>query len=176
MPLLFHPTVFDNIKIAFENQIYDYDNLDGILVVTDRSDLLNMALMSREFSLSFQLTAGRKVTAEILLTSTTKDLSDEIMEVPNTDPGCNLSLRFYMEVEDIPNECQAIDSILKAIWGPDFQPVQSLSFIYGQESETYNNCIELQFKRQLTEEQMEDIPNLLSHLLQSAEELESFTV
>lgn len=173
---MFHPTVFDNIKIAIENQIYDYDNLDGILVVTDRTDLLNMALMSREFSLSFQLTTGRKVTAEIVLTSSTKDLSDEILEVPGTDPGCNLSLRFYMEIENIPAECQAIESILKAIWGPDFQPIQSLSFVYGQEGEIYNNCIELRFKRQITEEQMEDIPNLLSHLLQSAEELESFTV
>jgi hypothetical protein len=176
VPLLFHPTVFDNIKIAFENQIYDYDNLDGILVVTDRSDLLNMALMSREFSLSFQLTAGRSVTAEVFLTSSVKDLSDEILEVPNMDPGCNLSLRFYMEIEDIPAECQAIESILKAIWGPEFQPVQSLSFIYGQEGETYNNCIELRFKRQITEEQMEDIPNLLNHLLQSVEELETFSV
>lgn len=173
---MFHPTVFDNIKIAFENQIYNYDNLDGILIVTDRSDLLNMALMSREFSLSFQLATGRRVTAEVFLTSSVKDLGDEILEVPDTEPGCNLSLRFYMEIEDISSECQAIETILKAIWGPDFQPVQSLSFIYGQEGETYNNCIELQFKRQITEEQMEDIPNLLSHLLQSAEELESFSV
>lgn len=173
---MFHPTVFDNIKIAIENQIYDYDNLDGILVVTDRTDLLNMALMSREFSLSFQLTSGQRVTTEILLTSSTKDLSDEILEVPGTDPGCNLSLRFYMEIEEVQAECQAIESILKAIWGPDFQPIQSLSFVYGQEGETYNNCIELRFKRQITEEQMEDIPNLLSHLLQTTEELESFTV
>lgn len=173
---MFHPTVFDNIKITFENQIYDYDNLDGILVVTDRTDLLNMALMSREFSLSFQLTHSRSVTVEILLTSSVKDLSDEILETPNTDPGCNLSLRFYMEIEDIPTECPAIESVLKSIWGPEFQPVQSLSFIYGQESGTYNNCIELQFKRQITEEQMEDIPNLLKHLLQSAEELEALTI
>lgn len=173
---MFHPTVFDNIKITFENQIYDYDNLDGILVVTDRTDLLNMALMSREFSLSFQLTHSRNVTVEVLLTSSVKDLSDEILETPNTDPGCNLSLRFYMEIEDIPTECQAIESVLKSIWGPEFQPVQSLSFIYGQESQTYNNCIELQFKRQITEEQMEDIPNLLKHLLQSAEELEALTI
>lgn len=173
---MFHPTVFDNIKIAFENQIYDYDNLDGILVVTDRTDLLNMALMSREFSLSFQLTQSRNVTAEILLTSTVKDLSNEILEIPNTDPGCNLSLRFYMEIEDIPTECQAIETVLKSIWGPEFKPVQSLSFIYGQESAAYNNCIELQFKRQITEEQMEDIPNLLKHLLQTAEELEALTL
>ncbi|MEK3687176.1 MULTISPECIES: hypothetical protein [Paenibacillus] len=172
MPLLFHPTVFDNIKIAFENQIYDYDNLDGILVVTDRSDLLNLALMSREFSLSFKLTEGNNVTSEIMLQSSVKDLGDEIMETPGSDPGCTLLLRFYMEIDDVNVQCPAAEKILSTIWGPDFQPVQSLSFRYGQEGDTYNNCIELQFKRQITEEQMEDIPNLLKFLLQSAGELE----
>lgn len=172
MPLLFHPTVFDNIKIALENQIYDYDNLDGVLVVTDRSDLLNLALMSREFSLAFKLTEGLNVTSEILLQSTVKELGDEILETPGSDPGCSLFLRFYMEIEDVNVQCPAIEEILTTIWGPEFQPVQSLSFRYGQTDDTYNNCVELQFKRQITEEQMEDLPNLLKFLLQSAEELE----
>ncbi|WP_339222900.1 hypothetical protein [Paenibacillus sp. FSL H8-0332] len=172
MPLLFHPTVFDNIKIALENQIYDYDNLDGILIVTDRSDLLNLALMSREFSLAFKLTGGLNVTSEILLQSTVKDLGDEILETPGSDPGCSLLIRFYMEIEDVNEQCPAIEEILTRIWGPEFQPVQSLSFRYGQTDDTYNNCVELQFKRQITEEQMEDLPNLLKFLLQSAEELE----
>ncbi|MEK3762788.1 hypothetical protein [Paenibacillus sp. FSL R7-0337] len=172
MPLLFHPTVFDNIKIALENQIYDYDNLDGVLVVTDRSDLLNLALMSREFSLAFKLTGGLNVTSEILLQSTVKDLGDEILETPGSDPGCSLFLRFYLEIEDVNEQCPTIEEILTRIWGPEFQPVQSLSFRYGQTADTYNNCVELQFKRQITEEQMEDLPNLLKFLLQSAEELE----
>uniref|UniRef100_UPI00403FB5D9 hypothetical protein n=1 Tax=Paenibacillus sp. FSL H8-0332 TaxID=2954742 RepID=UPI00403FB5D9 len=169
---MFHPTVFDNIKIALENQIYDYDNLDGILIVTDRSDLLNLALMSREFSLAFKLTGGLNVTSEILLQSTVKDLGDEILETPGSDPGCSLLIRFYMEIEDVNEQCPAIEEILTRIWGPEFQPVQSLSFRYGQTDDTYNNCVELQFKRQITEEQMEDLPNLLKFLLQSAEELE----
>ncbi|OKP97358.1 hypothetical protein [Paenibacillus sp. P46E] len=169
---MFHPTVFDNIKIAFENQLYDYDNLDGILVITDRTDLLNLALMSREFSLSFKLTDGRNVTSEVVLLSSVKELSDEILETPGSNPGCSLLLRFYMEIEDVNVQCPAIDDVLSAIWGPDFQPVQSLSYLYGQDADTYNNCIELQFKRQITEDQMEDIPNLLKFLLQSAEELE----
>lgn len=169
---MFHPTVFDNIKIALENQIYDYDNLDGILVVTDRSDLLNLALMSREFSLSFKLTEGNHVTSEIVLQSTVKELSDEILETPGSDPGCSLLLRFYMEIDDVNEQCPEVEKILTTIWGPDFQPVQSLSFCYGQEGDTYNSCTELQFKRQITEDQMEDIPNLLKFLLQSAEELE----
>jgi hypothetical protein len=153
--------------------MYDLDNLDGTLMVTDRADLLDLAMMSREFSLSFQLTEGRNVTSEIVLSSSLRDLSDEILEIPDTTPGCNLQLRFYMEIADIETECQAIQSVLNSVWGPELQPVQSLSFIYGQEGKAYNNCIELKFKRQITEEQMEDIPNLLKHLLQSAEELEA---
>ncbi|MEC0167823.1 hypothetical protein [Paenibacillus graminis] len=169
---MFHPTVFDNIKIAFENQIYDYDNLDGILTVTDRADLLNLALMSREFSLSFKLAGSRNVTSQVVLLSSVKELGDEILETPGSDPGCVLVLRFYMEIQNVNGQCAAAQQILNSVWGPDFQPVQSLSYRYGQEGDTYNNCIELKFNRQITEEQMEDIPNLLKFLLQSAEELE----
>lgn len=169
---MFHPTVYDNLKIALENQIYDFDNLDGLLVVTDRSDLLDLALMSREFSLSFKLTDGHKVTAEIILQSSLKELSDEILETPDTSPGCRLLLRFYMEIEDVDVQCPAVEDTLTTIWGPDFKPVQSLSYCYGQEEGIYNNCIELQFKRHITEEQMEDLPDLLQFLLQSAGELE----
>lgn len=169
---MFHPTVFDNIKIAFENQLYDYDNLDGILIITDRTDLLNLALMSREFTLSFKLTDGFKITSEVVLLSSVKELSDEILETPGSDPGCSLELRFYMEVEDVDTECPAIERILSSIWGPELKPVQTLSFSYGAEGSTYHNCVQLEFNRQITEEQMEDIPDLLKHLLQSAKQLE----
>ncbi|CQR53809.1 hypothetical protein [Paenibacillus riograndensis] len=169
---MFHPTVFDNIKIAFENQIYDYDNLDGILIVTDRADLLNLALMSREFSLSFRLAGSQNVTSQVVLLSSVKELSDEILETPGSDPGCGLVLRFYMEIRNVNVQCAAAQRILSSIWGPDVQPVQSLTYRYGQEDGTCNNCIELKFNRQITEEQMEDIPHLLEFLVQSAEELE----
>ncbi|MNC84312.1 hypothetical protein D3C75_1388060 [compost metagenome] len=50
--------------------------------------------------------------------------------------------------------------------------MQTLSFSYGAEGSTYHNCVQLEFNRQITEAQMEDIPDLLKFLLQSAEELE----
>ncbi|KGE18974.1 hypothetical protein [Paenibacillus wynnii] len=170
---MFHPTVFDNVKYAFENQIYDLDNLDGIIEVTDRADLLDLALMSREFRVSFKLKDSEKVTSQVVLLSSIKDLGDEILEVPGASPGCTLLLRFYMEVEDESDQCEDIQNTLFAIWGPDLQPIQTLSFIYEQEQETCNNTIELKFKRQINEDQMEDIPELLKHMIQSAEELET---
>lgn len=169
---VFHPTIFDNIKIALENQLYDYDNLDELLVITDRADLLDLALMSREFSLSFRLTEGRHVTAGIVLRSSVKELSDEILETPDGRPGCTLTLRFEMEIHNVDVQCPAVEEILTTIWGPELRPVQSLRFRYGEDSSIYNNCVELQFRRQLTEDQMEDLPELLNYLLQSTEELE----
>lgn len=169
---VFHPTVFENIKVSLENQIYDYDNLDGILVVTNRSDLLDLALMSREFNLSFKLAGSSKVTSELVLRSSVKDLSDEILEVPDSVPGCNLLLRFHLEIGDIPTQCSAIEQILTGIWGPELTPVQSLSFPFGSNSGLYTCCVSLTFKRQINEEQMDDLPELLEFLLRSAEELE----
>lgn len=169
---MFHPTVFDNIKVALENQLYDYDNLDELLVITDRSDLLDLALMSREFSLTFKLTGGSHVTAGIVLRSTVKELSDEILETPGGLPGCTLTLRFEMEINDVKVQCPAVEEILTKIWGTELRPVQSLRFRYGEDNPNYNNCVELQFRRQLTEDQMEDLPELLNYLLQSTEELE----
>lgn len=170
---MFHPTVFENIKVSLENQIYDYDNLDGLLTVTDRYDRLDLALMSREFSLSFQLAGARKVTSEVVLRSSVKDLSDEILETPDSNPGCSLLLRFYLDISDPSEQCRAVEEVLYAIWGPDLTPVQTLSFIYGTEDNVYSSLTELQFNRQITEEQMEDLPELLKFLLQSAEELET---
>ncbi|WP_438494897.1 hypothetical protein [Paenibacillus sp. IHBB 3054] len=169
---MFHPTVFENIKVSLENQIYDYDNLDGILVVTNRSDLLDLALMSREFTLSFKLAGSSKVTSELVLRSSVKDLSDEILEAPDSVPGCNLLLRFHLEIGDIPTQCSAIEQILTGIWGPELTPVQSLSFPFGSNSGIYTCCVSLAFKRQINEEQMDDLPDLLKFLLRSAEELE----
>ncbi|MNE65512.1 hypothetical protein D3C80_1609950 [compost metagenome] len=113
------------------------------------------------------------MTSEVVLLASVKELSDEILETPGSNPGCSLLLRFYMEVTDPPLQCPAVERILTGIWGPELKPEQSLSFRYGGEEQIYNNCIQLTFKRQITEEQMEDIPNLLTHLLQSAEELEN---
>ena len=52
---MFDPTVYDNLKVAFENYLYDLDNLDESIHITHRKDQLEMASMSREFILQFSL-------------------------------------------------------------------------------------------------------------------------
>lgn len=43
---------------------------------------------------------------------------------------------------------------------------------FGSNSGLYTCCVSLAFKRQINEEQMDDLPDLLEFLLRSAEELE----
>lgn len=168
---MFDPTVFDNLKVAFENQLYDLDNLSGTIRITGRIDRLEMSTMSREFSLQFALTDQDTVKAEIRLAASLKNLAAEILEVPGETPGCTLLLRFLLPVKDIAKECAMIEDLLQRIWKPDLPPTQTISFVYGGKLEQYMNTVELQFNRQINEEQMGDIPDLIEYMLLTLTEL-----
>ncbi|MCV9888442.1 hypothetical protein [Metabacillus halosaccharovorans] len=47
---MFDPTVFDNLKVVIEGYIYDMD-IDEQISVTDRSDIIDLAKMSRQYSI-----------------------------------------------------------------------------------------------------------------------------
>lgn len=168
---MFDPTVFDNLKVAFENQLYDLDNLDNEIAIVSRHDRMEMAAMSREFRLGFTLQEDAAVTAEICLEASLCDLADEIMEIPDKNPGCTLRLFFYLTVEDPEAECPAIESILTQIWTPPTRPEQMLQFVYDKQQKHYQNTVEVRFDRKINENQMEDLPNLIDHILDSLEAL-----
>ncbi len=168
---MFDPTVFENIKVAFENQIYDLENLTGQIRITDRIDRLEMSVMSREFALQFILVDHKNVTAEIRLAASLKELAAEILEMPGETPGCSLILRFYLQIEDVSKQCKQVHEILQRIWNPEETPAQTLSFVYGQAQAIYSNTVEMRFNRNITEDQMGDIPDLIAHLLISLNEL-----
>ncbi|GKU79935.1 hypothetical protein [Paenibacillus sp. L3-i20] len=164
---MFDPIVFDNLKVAFENQLYDLDTLDRTVDIIGRKDLLDMAVMSRESVLSFRLAGEERVIAEIVLSASLKDIAAEILEQQGMSPACGLTLRFYMKITDEVKQCEAIERSLMTIWQPEQKPVQTLSRIFGSSEAVYNNVIELHFDRRINEEQMEDIPELIEHMLET---------
>ncbi|MWV47016.1 hypothetical protein GRF59_25720 [Paenibacillus sp. HJL G12] len=171
---MFDPTIFDNLKVAFENQLYDLDNLDGTIRITGRTDRVEMSVMSREFAICFALAEEPDISAEIRLEATVADLSAEILELKGERPGCLLRICFGIEVSRTEAEqaCVQIDQILQEIW-PGVPLVQTLSRIYGRDRDSYRNEAELRFERKIDEDQMEDIPELISHSMRSLEELKS---
>jgi hypothetical protein len=168
---VYDPTIFDNLKVAFENQLYDLDNLTGQIQITHRTDRLEMSVMSREFSLQFQLNDRQKITAEIRLEASLKDLAAEILELSGETPACALRLFFYMPIENVSTQCEQIEAILHDIWQPELPPIQNLSFVYAQVPVIYMNKIELRFHRKINEEQMGDIPMIIGHALRTLTDL-----
>ncbi|WP_424766824.1 hypothetical protein [Paenibacillus sp. sgz302251] len=173
---MFDPTVFENLKVAFENQLYDLDNLDRRIDITNRRDRLELAVMSREFALQFALADRSGVTAEIQLRASLKDLAAEILELKGETPACTLRLRFYMKINDVQLSCEQAEQILQRVWQPDTAPTQTISYVHGMSPPVYSNTIELSFNRKITEEQMEDLPELIEHMLLSLEQLQEIAL
>lgn len=171
--MMFDPTIFDNLKVAIENEFYDLDNLDRVIDVTNRKDLLDMAVMSREFSLFFRLANDRRAEAELVLDTSLRDLAAEILERPEEKAACGLRFRFRVELQEQGAEaaCQEIERCIVSIWLPEHKPAQTLSRQFGDDSGRIMNCIELGFGRRIGEEQMDDIPELAKHAVRTLEAL-----
>lgn len=173
---MFDPTVYENLKVAFENQLYDLDTLDRKIDIINRVDRLELAVMSREFTLEFKLAEYAEVSAEIQLTASLKDLADEILELTGETPACTLRIRFFMQVINVAEQCHQIKQVMHHIWEPDIEPTQTISYQYGSETPIYSNVIELSFSRKIGEEQMDDIPELLNHVLKTLKKLKEVAV
>lgn len=180
----FHPTVFENIKVALENELYDMDNLDGLVTVSGRSDLLDMAVMGRELSLRFTLPGQSAVEAEVVLFSSLRELAAELLADTDGRPqsgegvdrshstACRLRVRFHMELEREDEQCPAIENVLLQIWQPSNRPTQTISRNFGApNSAKASSTAEIHFDRGIGEEQMEDIPELLRHMAETLREL-----
>ncbi|WP_227937960.1 hypothetical protein [Alkalihalobacillus deserti] len=164
---MFDPTIFENLKVAMENHVYDLDNVTGQIEVTNRKDRLEMSVMSREFALEFNLVNQKEVSAEIILLASLKDLAAEILETPIVNPGCTLLIRFYKPIINVTLECRQIQTLVQRIWNQEIEPTQTLSFTYGEANNLYDNQIEIKFNRQINEDQMADIPELVDHVMQT---------
>lgn len=184
--MLFDPVVFENLKVAFENQLYDLDNLDKRIVIIDRTDTLDMAVMSRRWSLGFTLPSRVQacpLKAEIILSSSIRDLSDEILDRSGTTPACSLLLKFTGCIEQPTTACPHIERIIEEAWDRDLIPVQRLTATFGDQvrqveeaglwvPHCYENEIQLPFNRRINEDQMEDLESLIEHTIRTLEALD----
>ncbi|WP_301108089.1 hypothetical protein [Sporosarcina sp.] len=163
---MYDPTVFENLKVAFENHLYDLDNLERLIYLHNRSDQLDMAVMARKFSIRFSLKGCQAVTCELSLHASMQELANEILEVGGAEPGCLLTLRVRHQVHDVEKQCSEIDQILRQIWEEDIFYVQTLSFHFDQKNRVYLNTIDIDFKPKLTEEHMGEINEFLQNVLE----------
>lgn len=168
---MYHPTVFENLKVAFENYVYDLDNNGQEITITNRIDRMDYAVMARDFAVEFTLINQPDVTAEIVLEAPLEELASEILEKPGASPGCTLLVRYYKRVHQVTKQCKEIDQALHAIWKRDLQVKQTLSSVYEQEASGYLDVIEVGFNHKINEEHIDDIAGFLDHVLETLEVL-----
>jgi len=168
---MFDPTVFENLKVAFENKIYDLDNLEQKISITNRLDRMDLSVLARDFALEFTLIGKPDVAVEIVLKASLKDLSDEILERTTLNLGCSLFVRFKKQIHTVPEQCEQIDKVLKKNWEDEIKIVQQISYIYQEESLTYLDKIEMEFLEKINEGHISDIDVFLKHILETLEEL-----
>ncbi len=162
---MYDPTIFENLKVAFENLVYDLDTIERKIDITNRVDRMDFAIMERDFAIQFTLANQQEVTAKIVLEASLEDLSAEILDTAEESQGCSLYIRFIKRVGNIV-ECKKIEQALSEIWEPDAELTQTLSFVYDQQPSKYLDTIEVAFNK-INEEHMGDIPDFLHHVLET---------
>jgi hypothetical protein len=176
---MFDPTVFDNVKVVLEGEVYDQD-LTGAIQVAAREDLVDLASFSRTFRIAFRTkpSAGRYM-AWIELSSSLRNIAAEILEQPKAEAGCSLTVSFAAAIADARGAeetnpqviCAQADAAVKAVWGGQYQLEQQVTHTYGFGKETVSHTVRLLFGRTFTEAVIDDLPELVSHTIKTLEQL-----
>ncbi|MGH0598167.1 hypothetical protein [Bacillus mycoides] len=172
---MFDPTAFENLKVIVEGAVYDFD-LHGDILVTDRKDVMDLASLSRMYSISFQLTETFKpmVEATFSLSVDAKNLSGEILEVPQFIPGCEMKLEFSFEMEQPEIGCEEIETLLHSIWGKERMITQKISYEYNKQAISYHNKVEVLFQKSITEDHVDDLIAVISHMIETVRTIQHF--
>ena len=166
---MFDPTIFDNLKVVLEGELYDLD-LEGEIKITDRKDQVDLATMSRHYQCSFSTeTSSRAITATVHLKASSKDLYGEILEI--TKPiGASLILEFRIPIYDVERDYVIIDSTLKDTW--HHRPVIDYTMYTKLKKPQTNTLVtSLTFNRLITEAHISDITSIIQLLIKSVEDL-----
>ena len=164
---MYDPTVFENLKVAFENQVYDLDTVEREIRIINRIDQMDFAVLARKFAIQFTLFNQEEVSAEVILEASVQDLANEILEAPGQNPGCTLTVHFHKHVLREMEQCREIEEVLNDIWENEVLVIQTLSFLYGEEHTGFSNMIEVKFKTKIDEENMREIPDFLHSVLKA---------
>jgi hypothetical protein len=160
---MFDPTVFDNLKVIIEGAIYDLD-LDGELQVVNRRDLVDLATMSRQFSMD--IAVSPKMLGRVELSSNLENISGELLKRLDR-PGCSVTVSFFQEVKrsSIINERleqwkKEIQDIWGESWGMELSSTETLD-----PKQPLKLSATIRFNRLFYEDNIDDLQELLPYVI-----------
>ncbi|HZG73979.1 MAG TPA: hypothetical protein VEY51_20795 [Chondromyces sp.] len=159
---MFDPTAFDNIKTVLEGSVYDLD-LSGDITITGRQDSIDMAVLSRRYSVTFFKNELPKVNVQIRLEAALRHLASELLgtEAQKEHQGAVLSIQYSGNAAAFPETAM---ETLRHLWGTErlYERRKISSDRFGVSHE-----LEVTFNRLITEEMMEDLEEMLHFIVDS---------
>ena len=173
---MFHPTAYENFKIIVEGSVYDAD-FSGEIIVIDRSEQLDLAVLSRRFEITYTLSDNNDIKGSIVVRAPIKQLAAELNVKDEPSIGAFLELHFSSELKVKPDEewIAGITGCLQNIWGieRDYQVVFTESYLNGSLKGWRINSI-VSFRRLVTENQAEDLYDLVPYGIRTLKQLDRF--
>ncbi|MEF2967185.1 hypothetical protein V3851_15210 [Paenibacillus sp. M1] len=161
---MFDPTIFENLKVVVEGAVYDLD-FRGKLEIIGRTDRIELSVMSRYYAIQFSLPGQPDKWAELRLWADTEDLAGEILELNTVTLGCRMQPVFYKRLKDPAGECPEIERLTAEIWGNHIGLMQRIISVYGDNDFLPLDEITVDFQRRFGEEVVQDLPEMLEHML-----------
>ncbi len=173
---MFDPTAYENFKVIIEGSVYDYDFTNEIKVV-NRSELLDLAVLSRQFLISFILPENERLVGTIDLRASLRELAGEILDEDDSKAEAEIFLRFAYRSKQLATveQVKAIKDCLLQIWSDErrISLVTAQHFKDGQHSH-YSNEITVSFNRFVREELADDLYELPKFMMLSLQNLQKY--
>lgn len=160
---MFDPTVFDNLKVIIEGAIYDLD-LDGELQVVNRRDLVDLANMSRQFSMDIAVSA--EMLGRVELSSNLENISGELLKRLDR-PGCSVTVSFFQEVKTssiIKEKLEQWKREIQDIWGESWE-MELSSTENLDPKQPLKLSATIRFDRLFYEDNIDDLEELLPYMM-----------
>ncbi|HZH60407.1 MAG TPA: hypothetical protein VEY70_12675 [Metabacillus sp.] len=158
---MFDPTVFDNLKVVIEGYIYEMD-IDHQISVTDRSDIIDLATMSRKYSISFKGIKKKRRIAKLQIEMPHHELSGELLQT-KLKPGCIVKL-FFLETQDSKEYDEILYKKLKKSWG-DHPVTLFLTKEITASSYIYHHKYQVEFQTSFGEDDLEELVKIVDYAI-----------
>jgi hypothetical protein len=172
---MFDPTAYENMKVVINGYFYDMD-LEGKISIIDRNDIVNLAKLSREYSVQFQLKDScEEYLATFCLKADLENLTAELLNlksVPNRI-GSLVELEFVVYHPNEPIYFNKIHDQLQQIWGEKRTIQQQVHFNPFANTHVIENRITIDFNRIIIEEQIDDLLVIGNYMIETLTWLEN---
>jgi len=167
--MTFDPTAYENFKIIIEGSLYDAD-FTGDIKIINRSELVDLAVLSRSFEMQFKLPDYAGLIGGIQIRASLKNLADEILFHNDSLAAAHIDVYFQYDEKDESKEemVHSLASVLRHIWGSEREILTSVTKHYHNNAYSHHvNKIVVSFNRLVTEEQADDLYELVEFAIRS---------